>query len=286
MRVLTGLIGSGIGSSGSPAIHEREARALGFQLHYQLMALAAHGRSLDQLPQLLDAAEMLGFSGVNITHPCKQSVIAFLDGLSAEAEAIGAVNTVVFRAGRKIGHNTDWHGFQQSLRQGLPGVRKESVLILGAGGAGCAVCYAALRLGIRHVFVHDLDTARAQRLVDHFTSRFREARIAVVANIRDVIPRVDGLIHATPVGMECHPGIPVAPNLLRAELWVADLVYFPLETELLRAARAKGCQTLDGGAMAVFQAAEAFRLFTGVEPDSERMLRQFREAAGWDRPGL
>jgi shikimate dehydrogenase len=140
------------------------------------------------------------------------------------------------------------------------------------------VCYAALRLGVGLVFVHDLDSERARRLVGHLEPRFLQARIAAVADPRDVIHRVDGLIHATPVGMESHPGMAISPDLLREDLWVADLVYFPLETALLRAARAKGCQTLDGGGMAVFQAAEAFRLFTGLDPDRERMLKQFREA--------
>jgi shikimate dehydrogenase len=277
MRVLTGLIGSGIGGSGSPAIHEREARALGFQLHYQLVDLTKNGRSVDQLPRLLDAAEMMGFAGVNITHPCKQSVMALLHELSAEAEAIGAVNTVVFQAGRRIGHNTDWHGFHESFRRGLPGVPIQPVVILGAGGAGCAVCYAALRFGVKQVFVHDLDPARTQRLLEQFAPRFKGARIAAVTEIAEAIRMAKGLIHATPVGMEGHPGIAIAPELLRPDLWVADLVYFPLETELLRAAKSKGCRTMDGGGMAVFQAAEAFRLFTGVDPDRERMLKQFRE---------
>ena len=276
MRVLTGLIGSGIGGSGSPAIHEREARALGFQLHYQLVDLAKNGRSVDQLPRLLDAAEMMGFAGVNITHPCKQSVIALLHELSAEADAIGAVNTVVFQAGRRIGHNTDWHGFHESFRRGLPGAPTESVIILGAGGAGSAVCYAALRLGVKQVFVHDLEPARARRLVDQFAPRVEPGRIVAVTDVADGIRTANGLIHATPVGMEGHPGMAIAADLLRPDLWVADLVYFPLQTELLRAAKTMGCRTLDGGGMAVCQAAEAFRLFTGVEPDRERMLRQFR----------
>lgn len=280
MRVLTGLIGSCIGGSGSPAIHEREARALGFQLHYQLVDLTKNGRSVDQLPRLLDAAEMMGFAGVNITHPCKQSVITHLHELSAEAEAIGAVNTVVFQAGRRIGHNTDWHGFHESFRQGLPGAPIESVMILGAGGAGRAVCYAALRLGVKQVFVHDLDPARSRMLIAQFAARIEGGRIVAVTDVADSIRVANGLIHATPVGMEGHAGIAIAPELLRPDLWVSDLVYFPLETELLREAKRKGCRTLDGGGMAVFQAAEAFRLFTGVEPDRERMLRQFREAAG------
>ena len=89
---------------------------------------------------------------------------------------------------------------------------------------------------------------------------------------------MDGVIHATPMGMAEHPGMAVDEEVLRPEMWVTDVVYFPLETELLRVARQRGCRTLDGGGMVVFQAAEAFRLFTGVEPDRERMLADFRRS--------
>lgn len=278
MRFLVGLIGSGIASSGSPAIHEREARHLGIQLHYQLLDLEVAGRSLGHLPALLDAAETTGFAGVNITHPCKQAVIPLLHELSADAEAIGAVNTVVFRDGRRIGHNTDWSGFSQSFRRYLPGASLESVLLLGAGGSGSAACYAALQLGVARLLVFDREHARAEKLAAQFSSRFGNARISAVAHPADVIQTTSGLIHATPTGMTGHRGMAIEAEFLRPHLWVADLVYFPLETELLRAARQRGCRTLDGGGMAVLQAAQAFRLFTGVEPDRERMLAQFQEA--------
>lgn len=276
MRYLVGLIGGGIGASGSPAIHEREARQLGVELHYHLVDLETHGRAPGDLAELLASAERLGFAGVNITHPVKQAVIPLLDELSPEAEAIGAVNTVVFRAGRRVGHNTDWCGFSESLRRGLPGARLDAVLLVGAGGGGSAVCYAALRLGVQRLVVFDQDAARAERLVRHFAPHFRGARISAVADHEPAIHCVDGLIHATPTGMAGHPGMAIESRLLRRGLWVADLVYFPLQTELLRAARQCGCATLDGGGMAVFQAAEAFRLFTGIDPDRERMLAQFR----------
>ncbi|MCX6629294.1 MAG: shikimate dehydrogenase [Candidatus Solibacter sp.] len=278
MRFLVGLIGSGIASSGSPAIHEREARQLGIHLHYQLVDLEPKGLSGDHLPALLDAAELMGFAGVNVTHPCKQAVIPCLHELSADAEAIGAVNTVVFRDGRRIGHNTDWSGFHESLRRGLPGACLDSVLLVGAGGGGSAVCYAVLKLGVKRLFVFDWEGARAEKLAGQFAARFDCARISAVTDPADAIRAVDGLIHATPAGMVGHPGMAIEPQFLRPDLWVADIVYFPLETELLLAARQQGCRTLDGGGMAVFQAAEAFRLFTGAEPDRERMLAQFRDA--------
>lgn len=268
MRYLVGLIGSGIAASGSPAIHEREARQLGLHLHYQLIDLDTNGRSPSQLAEFLTSAEMLGFAGVNITHPCKQTVIPLLHELSPHAQAIGAVNTVVFRAGRRIGHNTDWLGFRDSIRFGLPTAGLASILLLGAGGAGSAICYAALQLGVQRLFVFDQDPARATRLA----TQFNDPRVIPTTEPFASLRQSDGLIHATPVGMTGHPGIAIPPEWLRRDLWVADVVYFPLETELLRAARRLGCRTLHGGTMAVLQAAEAFRLFTGTEPVRERML--------------
>ena len=242
------------------------------------MDLQINGRSASQLPKLLDAAEMLGFAGVNITHPCKQAVVPLLNTLSPEAEAIGAVNAVTFRAGKRTGHNTDWLGFSENFHRELPGVCADNVLLLGAGGGGSAVCYAALRMGAQCISIFDQDYGRAERLSRQYTAQFGGASISAVADPASVLHEVNGVIHATPVGMIGHPGMALAPELLRSELWVAELVYFPLETELLLAARQRGCLTLDGGGMAVFQAAEAFRLFTGVEPDRERMLAQFRAA--------
>jgi shikimate dehydrogenase len=280
MRVLVGLIGSGIAASSSPEIHEREARQLGIHLHYQLVDLESKGLSARDLPKLLDAAETMGFAGVNITHPCKQAVVPLLDELSADAEAIGAVNTVTFRDGRRCGHNTDWLGFTESMRRGLPGARVESVLVVGAGGGGSAVCYAALKSGFKRVFIVDEIRSRAQSLALQYSPRFEHARISAVDDLASAIHKVDGIVHATPTGMVGHPGMAIAPELLRAGLWVADIVYFPLETELLRAARERDCRTLDGGGMAVLQAAGAFRLFTGIEPDRDRMLAQYRDPTG------
>lgn len=275
MRYLVGLIGAGIAASGAPAMHEEEARALGFTVHYHLIDLHPLGLTADGLPSLLDAAALLGFSGLNITHPCKQAVIPHLDDLSPEARAIGAVNTVTFHNGVRTGHNTDWLGFRDSLRLGLPQARLDSVLLIGAGGAGNAIAYAALQLGVGLLHVFDERPDRAQALVDRYQS-LAPGRLALCPDPAAVLPAADGLIHATPVGMLGHPGLAIPPALLRPDLWVADIVYFPLETELLHAARHQGCPTLDGGAMAVLQAAEGFRLFTGQQPDSQRMLARFR----------
>ncbi len=256
-------------------MHEREADEQGVRYLYRLIDIEKLGVGVEFLPELLTAAERMGFAGVNVTHPCKQAVIPLLHELSENARALGAVNTVVLAHGRRIGHNTDWWGFAESFRRGLPGVRRERVVQLGAGGAGAAVAHAALTLGVAQLMIVDSDHARAEHVAASLKERFGKGRAAALRDLAAALREADGLINATPVGMAKYPGLPLPAELLRPDLWVADIVYFPLETELLRHARMLGCRTLDGGGMAVFQAVEAFRLFTGVIPDTERMLRHF-----------
>jgi shikimate dehydrogenase len=277
--VLAGLIGSGIAASRSPALHEREGAEQGLRLIYRLIDLDTLGLGPAALPELVTAAERMGFSGLNITYPCKQAVVPLLHELSPDARALGAVNTVVLRDGRRIGHNTDASGFAEGFRRGLPGVRLGRVVQLGAGGAGAAVAHALLTAGVERLAIADTDTARAEALAAGLNARFGAGRAAPCADLGAEVAAADGLVNCTPVGMAKLPGTPLPVELLRPALWVAEIVYFPLETELLRAARVLGCRTLDGGGMAVFQAAGAFRLFTGREPDAARMLRHFAEMA-------
>ena len=262
---LIGLIGSGIRGSLSPALHEREARAQGLCCLYRVIDLDELGLTAADTPGLLTAARRLGFDGLNITHPAKQVILDHLDELSPDAAALQAVNTVVFEDGRAVGHNTDWSGFAQSFARGLAGVPAGQVVLLGAGGAGAAVAHAALTFGTRLLTIVDLDGDRASSLAADLGSRFGpgRARSAEPGALASVLASADGLIHATPTGMAAHPGLPLPAGLLHPRLWVADVVYLPIDTELVRTARGLGCRTLDGGGMAVFQAVEAFRLFTG-----------------------
>jgi shikimate dehydrogenase len=268
---LIGLIGSGIGTSLSPPLHEGEAEELGLRYHYRILDLDDVGIPATAVGDLVAAARLAGYDGLNVTHPVKQLVLDQLDELSPDAAAVGAVNTITFTQDRLVGHNTDLTGFSRALTTGLPEAALDTVVLLGAGGAGAAVGHALLALGTTTLRVVDVDQARAADLVARFGSR------AVVGRLGDpgVLDGADGLVHATPTGMEGHPGLPLPAALLRPDLWVADIVYRPLETELLRAARARGCRVLDGGRMVVFQAADSFRLFTGREPDPARMLRHF-----------
>lgn len=275
---LLGLIGAGIQRSLSPALHEEEGRHHGLRVHYQLIDLDAAGAGVEALPELVRAARVMGFDGLNVTYPCKQLVMPLLDALSDEASAIGAVNTVVRDGNRLVGHNTDGPGWSWGFRRALPQAALGRVALLGAGGAGAACADAVLRMGAGRLAVFDRDRGRAGNLVRRLNARFK-GRAEASADLRALLERADGLIHATPTGMAQAPGMPLPEELLRPPLWVSEIVYVPLETPLLAAARRAGCKTVDGGTMNVGQALGAFRLFTGCEPDAARMEAHFRRLA-------
>jgi len=277
--ILLGLIGAGIGQSRSPAMHMAECAAQGLACDYRRIDVDVLGVGVEALPGLLDRAQAAGYRGLNITYPAKQAVIALLDELSPGARALGAVNTVVFEAGRRLGHNTDASGFAAGFRLQLPGVSMERVVQIGAGGAGTAVAHATLEAGAGLLTVFDADRPRAAALAAQLEGHFGEGRAAAGDNLRSALARAQGLVHATPMGMAKHPGLPLPAEWLRPDLWVAEVVYVPLETPLLAAARALGAPVADGGGMAVFQAADAFRHFTGREPDADRMRAWFLQAA-------
>lgn len=276
---LVGLVGDGVMPSLTPPMHEREADVQGLRYLYRPIDLLELGLPGESVGDLLKSARNLGFNGLNITHPCKQLVLQHLDEVSQDALKLGAVNTVVIRDGLFVGHNTDFSGFASALKAGLPDARLERVVQLGAGGAGSAVAYALLTAGVRTLDLVDTDpgrcAARATELAGFFPDSTVTAR--TTAELPQLMPLADGLVHCTPVGMAAHPGVPLDLGLLEPRHWVADIVYRPIETELVVGARAKGCDVLDGGRMAVGQAADAFRIFTGVDADADRMRSHFLE---------
>jgi shikimate dehydrogenase len=273
--IRVGLIGCGIQHSRSPDLHMDEARELGLSLTYRLFDLDLTPNGTGDLRATLAEAENRGYAGLNVTYPCKQSVLELLDDLSPEADALQAVNTVVFRDGKRIGHNTDWWGFAESFRRGLPDVSLHHVVLFGTGGAGSAVAYAAAKLGVQRLSLIDQVPARTEALAVRLAVIAPQMRVDMPSAAERTIASADGLIHATPVGMAKSPGIAFPASYLRPTLWVAEVVYVPLITDLLSAARRLNCRTLDGGGMAVFQAVAAFTLFTGIEPDAERMRQSF-----------
>lgn len=274
---LLGLVGEGISASLTPAMQEQEGAECGLRVSYRLLDAARLGLGADDLPDLLDWAQRLGFDGLNVTHPFKQAVLPLLDELSDDAADLGAVNTVLLRDGRRLGRNTDWSGWSRAFRATLPDAVEDRAVLVGAGGAGVAVGYGLLDQGAEHVAVLDSDPERAEACAIRLGKRYGDHRVTAVTDLARALDEAQGLVNATPVGMLGHPGLPVPGALVRPDLWVSDVVYFPLETELVRLARSRGCRVVPGGGMAVHQAVGAFEYFTGRVPDAERMLRHFGE---------
>jgi shikimate dehydrogenase len=276
---LVGLIGDGVTPSLTPPMHEAEGDAHGVRYLYRPIDLLTIDREGAAVGELLRNARVLGFNAFNITHPCKQLVLEHLDSLSDDAARLGAVNTVLIRDGKFHGENTDFSGFARAVTTQLAGATLDRVVQLGAGGAGAAVAYALLSVGVQHLTIIDLAADRAEERAQSLRELFpdREVVSGTPEDIPAALEKAHGLVHCTPVGMHQHPGMPLDGSLLHSELWVADIVYRPVETELVKAAKAAGCRVLDGGHMAVGQAVDAFRLMTGLEPDADRMRAQFLE---------
>jgi len=273
--IRSGLLGRSILSSRSPWLHEQEARAQGVDLSYTLFDFTDRALDDADLPAMLAELADKEFAGFNVTYPFKQMIIPLLDDLSDTARAVGAVNTVAIRDGRMVGHNTDLTGFRDNLRLTLPDAKLDRVLQLGAGGAGAAVANALLSLGVARLDLYDIDAERASGLAGQLAGHYPGQDITVRAPGDGNTDSVDGIVNTTPIGMASAPGMPIDPAQLRAGHWVADIVYFPLDTALLQAARARGCATLDGSGMVVRQAAMAFEIITGLQSDPQRMLRSF-----------
>jgi shikimate dehydrogenase len=260
-KFLTGLIGAPIASSAAPAMHEQAAAALGIRCHYQLIEVA--NADAETLQALLDGVRRLGFAGVNVTFPYKEAVIPLLDELSPGASIIGAVNTVVVRGGRLVGYNTDTTGFARAVGDLVAGSNRGAVALIGAGGVGKAIAFALASLGVTELNIFDADRAKAEALSSQLHGRLT-ARVA--DDVAGTLQAVVGVVNATPVGMLPDRGMAVPEALLHRGLWVADAVYTPLWTPLLVAAKARGAGIMTGRDLAVYQAADAFELFTGLKP--------------------
>lgn len=278
-RILVGLIGANIMKSLSPALHADAFAAAGIDGYYHLMDVEIlRGRSL---AQLLAAAKTAGFAGTNVTFPFKQDVLGLLDELDPEAAQIGALNCVTIAPdGRTKGYNTDRIGFRRNFESNLGRASAEgaSAVLVGAGGAGRAVGFALMDLGVADLAIYDRKDAQMNSLVADLRKYFGEVRCRPVDDLARAVAAADGVVNATPVGMLGMPGNPVPVEALRSDHWAADVIYTPLETAFIKAAAARGARVLTGGGMCVYQAVEAFRLFSGVTPDAERMHRTFLRA--------
>jgi shikimate dehydrogenase len=277
-RILVGLLGANIQGSMSPALFADAFAAAGIDGYYHLLDA---DRLPARLPQLFEAIKTAGFVGANVTFPFKQDIIPLLDAVDEGAAQVGAVNTVVIAPdGRATGYNFDRAGWRNSFDEsiGNGGAKGATVVQIGAGGAGRAVAFALMDLGVADLVLHDLDLSRAKALQADLARHYGTSRCRLAQDLARDIAAATGVVNATQIGMRGFPGNPVPVAALKAGHWAADVIYTPLQTEFLKAAAAKGSRTLNGSGMCVHQAVEAFRQLTGVTPDPARLHRTFATA--------
>lgn len=270
---LVGLIGYPVAHSLSPAMHNAAFAALGLDWCY--VALPVQPERLEEAVKGLPA---LGFRGANVTLPYKEQVAKLVEALSPEAEALGAVNTLVVEEGKLVGHNSDWLGFLRALEEGGFDPSERKAVVLGAGGGARAVVYALARRGCR-VLVLNRTLSRAEALVASLSSHLPNASLVALPLTEGRLAQgLDGaelLVNATSLGMAPQVAASPIPEdvVLPSHLTVFDLVYIPQETRLLQRARAAGARAIGGLGMLIYQGAEAFRLWTGQEAPIEVMQR-------------
>ncbi len=252
---ITGLFGYPVEHTLSPAMHNAAFERLG--LDYCYLPFLVHP---DSLGKAVEAVRALNMAGVNVTVPHKEAVIPFMDEVSEEASFIGAVNTVVNRDGRLTGYNTDGRGFMRSLEENGIGISGKNVLVVGAGGASRAVGYYLSEKAER-LFIHDIDKKKLDRLAsDLLQIRGNVSAISLI----DDLSRFDIIVNATPLGLKEGDPSPVDIGALLPEQTVCDLIY--KKTYLLDKAAQKGCRTMDGLGMLLWQGVLAFELWTSVSP--------------------
>ncbi|HEX9592301.1 MAG TPA: shikimate dehydrogenase [bacterium] len=269
---VVGLFGYPVAHSFSPLMHNRAFAEAGLDYVYVPFPVppARLGAAVAALPAL-------GLAGVNVTIPHKQAVLAHLDDLSRTAELIGAVNTIEVTDGKRlIGHNTDAPGFAAALgRHGMV-LAGQRVLLLGAGGAARAVAFQAALDGCDEIVLCDVEPARAAALAEEIARHFTAPRVCAIPLVADVLGQAltaaTLLVNATPLGMHAGDDYPVDFAGLHERLFVFDLVYNPLETPLLAAARRRAIRHCNGLAMLALQGAESFAIWTGAAPPGELML--------------
>ncbi|QFT29393.1 Quinate/shikimate dehydrogenase [Labrenzia sp. THAF82] len=266
-----GLVGSGIGPSLTPELHEREGRAQEIDYRYERFDTSSGRWKGVSLSEILDHAEKRSFAGLNITHPFKVHACQLVDRLEGAAAHIKTVNTILFRDGHRIGHSTDYSGFREAMRNSSLPLRGQRIVQFGAGGAGAATALALIDEKVLALQLVDTDKERAECLVAQLKEARPDADTSAVTPEDVDFQRYRGVVNATPVGMYSYPGLPFDLSSFSPTAWVADIVYRPLKTDLVCAARQQGRQVLDGGAMALNQAVHAFRLLTDCRPDTSRM---------------
>ncbi|AWI05010.1 shikimate dehydrogenase [Clostridium drakei] len=267
---LYSLIGTPVGHSGSPAMYNYSFQKTGIDSAY-----LAFDISLEKVPDAIAAIKTLNIKGSNVTMPCKSEVVKYMDELSPAARIVGAVNTIVNNNGKLTGNITDGVGFVRSLNENGVEVKGKNITIIGAGGAATAIQVQCALDGAKEISIFNIKDDFYKRAEETIEKLKQEVPQCVVElydledrqKLREKIASSNILVNATRVGMHPHEDeSPIKDNsVFRKDLVVSDTVYNPKQTKFLKAAEAAGCKTVDGTGMLLWQGAEAFKLYTGLE---------------------
>ena len=272
---LTGLFGSPVAHSKSPLMHNEAFKELGLNYVYLCFDVPENNLKI-----AYEGLKKLNVAGFNCTMPDKTLICELVDELSPAASMIGAVNTVVNKDGRFIGHNTDGIGYMQSVKDAGFDIIGDTMTLLGAGGAACSIFVQAALDGVKNINVFSIKDRfweKAEKMVDAVNSKTDcNAKLIELGNddvLGESIEKSQILTNATSVGMAPNVDSCIIPDkkMLREDLIVSDVIYNPMETKLLRMAKEQGCQTFNGLYMLLYQGAEAFKIWTGKDMPVEHI---------------
>lgn len=269
MKKWYAVIGDPIAHSLSPFMHETWFKENGIEASY----IPVRVEPAD-LAKACESLLLMGASGFNVTLPHKQAIIPFLSGIDETAGSMNAVNTVIRKDRKFFGLNTDGDGFVQSLLTTEP-ERDAKILVIGAGGAARGICFALSRANFENVTIANRTYRRAEELAEE-----TDASAMTIAESEENLGNFDIVIQTTSVGLAEDEALPLSISNMKSDALAADIVYNPIETPFLKAAEAKGCRTLSGVGMFVYQGAIAFEQWTGKKPDTEKMIQLITETLG------
>ena len=257
---ITGIIGWPVEHSKSPLMHNAAFDALGLNYCYIAMPVQP-----ERLKEAIEGIRALGFTGINVTIPHKQTVIQYLDEIDEEARFIGAVNTIKNEDGRLTGYNTDGRGFMESLREEGIDPSGKNIFVIGVGGAARAVCYYLCKSASK-LYLHGRNMQKASSLMNDLKDISSNVSIT---ETKKNIQYADIIINATPLGMKEDDPMPFEPSMLRPDQIVCDLIYW--DTPLIKQARQIGCKAVNGLGMLLWQGVLAFKIWTGITPPVDLM---------------
>ncbi len=269
---ITGVIGHPIEHSMSPPMHNNAYK----QLNMDYVYVAFHVQPED-IEKLITSAKTLGICGLNVTIPHKTTIIPYLDEIDETAKKIGAVNTIQFKDNKAKGYNTDGIGAIKSIQE-YTTLQDKNILILGAGGASKAISFSLINENINSLTIANRTKENAEQLIENIKKQtnFTKIQYHTINDVDEIIEDMDIIINTTPIGMYPHHEVkpPIKTDNINKNHIVMDIIYNPLETQLLKQSKENGAQTINGTSMLINQGLVSFEIFTG----EKATYKSFEEA--------